>query len=241
MKAFSFFVFLFILLQSCDDPVHITSSKSQILEAGWLFSKEGDKEFYKAEVPGLIHLDLLKNDLIEDPYLNNNEHKLQWIEKENWEYLGKFNIEKSVFQNTHIEMQFDGLDTYANVYINGRHILEADNMFRIWNVEVKDLLKQGENELKITFDSPIEFNKSKVKASSYQLPSGNESSDIETKVSAYTRKASYQFGWDWGPRFVSAGIWRPIKINTWNKARINDAGYSQDIFHPLSFIGAGRW
>ena len=190
------------------------------LNTNWKFSQEGKGEWKKATVPGVIHLDLLNNELIEDPYWENNELKQQWIEEENWVYVNQLFYDPTIYNTDNIELVFEGLDTYATVLLNGDTLLIANNMFRSWTVDVKKKLITGLNEIIVIFTSPILQNKEIVENYPYKLPSGNETSDIETKVSSFTRKAAYHFGWDWGPRFVTSGIWRPVKLKGWNNAKV---------------------
>ena len=195
------------------------------LNKGWRFSQQGKPEKYKATVPGVVHLDLMNNNIINDPYWENNELEQRWIENENWVYETVVELLDTLLEMERIELHFEGLDTYSKVYLNDSLILTSDNMFRSWDVNITEFAKQ-QNRLKIIFESPIKHNKEKVENSDYQLPSGNENDNIETKVSNYTRKAAYHFGWDWGPRFVTCGIWRPIMIRAWNSARITNASTS---------------
>lgn len=177
----------------------------------WKFRKKGDTKWYKASVPGTVHTDLLENKIIPDPFFGDNEKKLQWIENENWEYSTTFRLSDKELKQDNIELQFEGLDTYAKVFLNDSLILSADNMFRIWTVEIKKYLHKEKNKLYILFESPVGKGKEESAKLSYTLP-GDE------KV--FTRKAQYQFGWDWGPRFVTSGIWKDVKISSWNDARI---------------------
>ena len=187
------------------------------LNGAWEFYHEQSKEWYNATVPGVIHTDLLRNKLITDPYWETNEQKLQWIENINWKYRKTFEVTSAQFQDNNIEIEFEGLDTYADVKLNGEKIISSNNMFRTWKADIKSLLKVGTNELEVQFISPINYNKEKQNNYPYSLPSGCETG--ETRVSSFTRKAAYHFGWDWGPRFVTCGIWKPIKIHSWNDAR----------------------
>jgi len=221
MKQF-IILFLSFIITSCTPEKHEPAVVSMNLHSDWMFSKEGSGKWYAAEVPGVIHLDLFYNHLIGDPYWENNEQKQRWIEDENWVYKTTFIADKLLKKYQHIDLNFEGLDTYADVYLNKQKILSANNMFRTWTVEVKDQLIQGKNELEIVFQSPIKYNNQKVENYPYKLPSGNETADIKTKVSSFTRKAAYHFGWDFSPRFVTCGIWRPITLKTWNKSRIVD-------------------
>lgn len=116
-------------------------------------------------------------------------------------------------------MQFEGLDTFAEVFLNNEKILDANNMFRTWKVDVKNNLKVGKNNLKIVFKSAVENGKAKAQKLSYTLPE---------KERIFSRKAQYHFGWDWGPRFVTSGIYRPIKLLFWNNATIENVKYEQE-------------
>ena len=113
----------------------------------------------------------------------------------------------------HLELQFEGLDTYADVYVNDSLLLEATNMFREWRVDIKGLAKPGSNSLKIVFHSPLKEAELPWRMLGYELPGG---------IRVMTRKAGFHYGWDWGPRFVTSGIWRPASLEAWNDARILD-------------------
>ena len=217
MKIFPFLA-LTLLLFSCQKD-HIPNETKE-LDLQWEFRQVGTDNWYPATVPGVVHTDLLNNGLIEDPYWENNEQKLQWIEQENWEYKSILKLAKKQLQNDHLELVFEGLDTYAEIYLNDSLVLKTNNMFRSWTLDIKPYVVSGNNELKVLFISPITYNKEKVANHPYQYPSGCEKVDV--KVSPFTRKAAYHFGWDWGPRFVTCGIWRPIKIHTWNNVQITD-------------------
>jgi len=194
----------------------------------WIFNQVGQNEWLPATVPGTVHTDLIANEKIEDPFYRMNEHDLQWIDKVDWEYKTSFVIDKNLLQKDKIELDFIGLDTYADVFINGKKVLETDNMFREWQADVKKILKVGENELHIIFRSPINEGVIKYDAQGYEIPvSDNDLAFIgkvegRKKVSIYTRKAGYHFGWDWGPRLVTSGIWRPVILNAWDEAKIEN-------------------
>ena len=98
-----------------------------------------------------MHTDLLENEKIEDPFYRLNEHDLQWIDKVDWEYKTTFNVDNEMLQKDVIELDFKGFDTYADVTVNGKKVLSADNMFREWNADVKEILKEGENEIAYCF------------------------------------------------------------------------------------------
>lgn len=222
------------VLSSCSTDEISRIRTVQHLHNGWEFMQEGNDAWHPAQVPGVVHLDLLTNELIGDPFWEDNELNQRWIEEENWVYQNYFQVAEADLLNEHIELHFQGLDTYAKVYLNDKQILTADNMFRSWSSDVKPLLKLGDNHLRLVFESPIKHNLERVKNYPHSLPSGNEPDDIPVKVAAFTRKAAYHFGWDWAPRFVTAGIWRPVKLTSWNEARI------QNVFTSTQSLDSSR-
>lgn len=173
-----------------------------ILSNSWLFRQHGAKEWMKATVPGTVHTDLLANKKIPNPFLERNELEVQWVDTVNWEYQTTFTYQKSEKVKKAF-LRFEGLDTYARVYLNDSLLLTTDNMFRHWEVDCTKVLKKGNNTLSIQFSSAVTRGKEEAKKLSYTLP-GDE------KV--FTRKAGYHYGWDWGPRFVTCGIWQPVKL-----------------------------
>ncbi|PWT79888.1 MAG: hypothetical protein C5B44_06205 [Acidobacteria bacterium] len=189
------------------------------IKTGWQFREAGKDTWYPATVPGCVHTDLLKNKLIEDPFYRDNEKKLQWIGKTDWEYRTTFNVTPEIFGRDNIDLVFEGLDTYADVFLNDARLLSTDNMFRTWRIDCKRLLKLRANTLRIRFRSPINEVLPLIAKINYQLPAGNDQGE---KTSPYTRKAPYQYGWDWGPRFVTSGVWRPVSLEAWNSARVDD-------------------
>ncbi len=184
----------------------------------WTFNKQNEVKKHKATIPGTVHTDLFQNQLIPDPFFGANEKQLQWIENENWEYETKFILTTKELKTENIDLEFEGLDTYASVYLNGELVLEADNMFRKWIISSKSHLKIGTNHLKVVFHSAVQKGKEEASKLSYILPE---------KERVFIRKAQYQFGWDWGPRFVTAGIWKKVQLKFWNSAKIENIKYSQ--------------
>ena len=202
---------------------HMTATAQQIdlSRLPWQFKNATDKEWLPATVPGTVHTDLLANKKIPDPNYRNNEKDLQWIDKADWEYRTQFNASKSLMNNDRVELIFNGLDTYADVWLNGEMILQADNMFRSWKLEVKTLLKSNNNELRIYFHSPINKVMAAYDNLGYTVPVSNNDQS-EKRVSVFTRKAGFHYGWDWGPRFVTSGIWRTVTLSGWSNAVIED-------------------
>ncbi len=192
------------------------------LVSDWEFRQRGGNsaEWHAAQVPGCVHLDLRRNKLIPDPFYRDNEAGLQWIENADWEYRSTIQAGAGLLKRSHIEMVFEGLDTYSEVSINGKLVLTADNMFREWRVDVKPYLKAGANSLTIFFPSPI-------KAAAKVAATDKWREKTKTEEKTYIRKAAYEYGWDWGPRFVTSGIWRPVRIEAWDDARFSDVHIRQ--------------
>src|SRR5436309_8294397 len=206
--------------QSQTRPKPAQLSKIRIpLLTGWQFRQAGKDTWYPASVPGCVHTELLNNKLIEDAFYRDNEKKLQWIGKTDWEYETTFNVTREMLQQTNLELVFEGLDTYADVFFNNKALISTDNMFRTWRADAKRLAKPGPNILRIRFRSPINEVLPIMAKMDYELPAGNDQGE---KTSPHTRKAPYQYGWDWGPRFVTSGIWRPVFLEAWDKARVAD-------------------
>ena len=188
------------------------------LNKDWKFREKGKEDWHSAKVPGCVHTDLMDNRLIGDPFYRDNETKLQWIGKTDWEYKKEFSIDGKTLSYKNIELVFKGLDTYAKVFLNGKLIIDANNMFREWRINCEELLKEGPNELLINFQPPESKISSIKKKFIYELPSANDTSH----TSSYIRKAPYHFGWDWGPRFITCGIWQDVQLELWNAVKISD-------------------
>jgi len=196
------------------------------LDTGWQFSQSSLNEWLPANVPGTVHTDLISNKKIGDPFYRMVERDIQWIDKVGWDYKTRFNAEAVWLKSDRVELVFDGLDTYATVFLNGKQILKADNMFLAWRVDVRKLLKEKENELLVHFASPIIEGLKKQEEFGLRLPAVNDQSETgqtgPNQVSIFTRKAGYHYGWDWGPRLVPSGIWRQVRIEAWSQVRIVD-------------------
>lgn len=182
------------------------------LHNNWEFKKVTDSNWNPATVPGNVHSDLLENNLIENPFIGDNEHNLQWISETDWEYKTTFSIDEKTLLKKHIVLNFEGLDTYASVFLNDSLILKTNNAFREFQVDVKPLLKP-ENTLRILFEKTTTYEEQAKAKLGYTLPEGNR---------IFTRKAQFQYGWDWGPKLNTSGIWRPVKLVAWNDYKIED-------------------
>lgn len=195
------------------------------LDSGWRFRRAGTEQWYPAVVPGVVHTDLLRNGLIDDPYRSTNESRLQWIENEEWEYETVFVPTSGQLSAGALVLDFLGLDTYAEVYLNDSLVLEADDMFAEWRVPVKGIVKEGDNRLRVKFLSAYQEG-CRIAKNYPKLPADNDKGP-EYKTSVFTRKAQYHYGWDWGPRFVTAGIWKPVYLEAYDYSVLDNIRYSQ--------------
>lgn len=207
------------------------------LQNGWEFREYGRGDVYlAATVPGTVHTDLMRHQIIPDPYYRTNEREVQWVDKTDWEYRLIFPVEEAWLSKSNAELTFLGLDTYADVYLNDSLIITADNFFVPWSASVKSHLKAGSNTLRLRFRSAIQIGLQKLAAHGFPLPASNdqaENGDLgDKRVSIFTRKPGYHYGWDWGPRLVSIGIWRPVELRFWDNARINNVFIHQNAITP---------
>jgi beta-mannosidase len=233
---FGFLLFCFVAL-----PLQAAEPSSRNLHSNWQFraiantDRADVKQWHPAQVPGAVQTDLLRAALIPDPFDRDNEFHLQWIGLADWEYQTTFQIDNAALAHDHIDLVFEGLDTFADVYLNDRPILHADNMFRRWRIPAKALLKVGPNMLRIVFHSAIEKILPHVKTLPYVLPSvstNNSGNEENIATAPYTRKAPYNYGWDWGPRFMTEGIWQPVRLETWDVLRIDNFHIHQQSITP---------
>jgi beta-mannosidase len=188
-------------------------------------------QWHAAQIPGVVQTDLLENHLIPQPFERDNETRLQWIGESDWEYQTAFAMDAAGLAREHADLVFDGLDTFADVYLNEHLIAQTDNMFRRYRISAKKFLQPGSNTLRIVFHSPITKMLPYVKSLPYVLPAistTNGGNEENLATSPYTRKAPYNYGWDWGPRFVTEGIWRAVRLESWDAVRVENFHIHQE-------------
>jgi beta-mannosidase len=182
------------------------------LGGAWRVSQKGKDDWIPATVPGCVHTDLLAAGKIPDPFYRDNEKQVQWITEADWIYERSFDVPEVVLKNDFVLLRCEGLDTVATIEINGIEVGCADNMFRVWEFDVKSALRAGNNQIRITFGSPLTYIKQREDSASNHWVRGR----------AWIRKEPCSFDWDWGPDLASCGIWRAIALETFNQARIAD-------------------
>ncbi len=194
----------------------------QSLAGAWEFRQTNAEEWLPASVPGGVHTDLLALGRIPDPFVGDNEKHVQWVAKTDWEYRYQFAAVPELLRQPHIWLVCDGLDTLAIVSLNGHELGCGVNMFRQYRWDVKPLLKAGENDLRVAFDSPVRFVAAQqairnMPGVSQAIPGG-----------PYLRKAPCQFGWDWGPQLPPIGVWKDIRLEGYHEARLDEVHLRQD-------------
>ncbi|MBN2205910.1 MAG: glycoside hydrolase family 2 protein [Candidatus Aminicenantes bacterium] len=188
------------------------------LDGAWEFKNVKESVWRPAVVPGCVHTDLLAAGLIPDPFVGDNELRVQWVDKEDWEYRKAFDAPPALLARERVELVAEGLDTYARLFLNGRSLAETNNQFRTWRFDVKPFLVAASNELRIVFDSSVRRENELKARLPYRLPG----------EAPHSRKSPYHFGWDWGPRLTTSGVWRPIRLEAWDRARIEDIQILQE-------------
>jgi beta-mannosidase len=207
---------LFTLVRAATLPV----PRRLNLDGDWLFSQAGKNDWMTATVPGGAYTDLLAVGKIPDPFYRDNEKSVQWVGDNDWIYKRTFDVPADVLQNDRVLLRCEGLDTLATIKVNGAAAGSADNMFRLWEFDVKPLLRVGENSIEIFFRSPAAY--MKERDDSTQLP------EKFVQGRAWVRKEPCSYGWDWGPVLPTCGIWKTISLETFNQARIADVLIKQN-------------
>ncbi len=213
--------------------------QQQSLNGAWEFRQAGTSEWLPAEVPGGVHTDLIAAGRIPDPFIADNEVRVQWVAKSDWEYRKSFSVSEELLEQDRVYLVCDGLDTLASLTLNGEPLGKTANMFRQYRWEVKGRLRAGENELAIAFESPVEY----VSVRQAERPMLNPTHSIPG--GPYIRKAPCQFGWDWGPRLPPIGIWKDIYLEGSSLGRIEDVHLRQEHENEVVVIKAAltaeRW
>ncbi|MBE0697291.1 MAG: glycoside hydrolase family 2 protein, partial [Anaerolineaceae bacterium] len=196
--------------------------QSQTLNGNWLLHQCGTQDWFQATVPGGVHTDLLAAGRIPDPFFGVNEEAVQWVAEKDWEYRRYFYPTAQILAQPLIFLVCKGLDTLADVRLNGTILGLAANMFHTWQWEIKSLLKEGENRLDILFHSPVSFARQRQRINRM---TGDENMSISG--GQHLRKTPSHFGWDWGPRLPCIGIWKDILLEGRSEARLEDIRIEQ--------------
>lgn len=191
----------------------------QSLSGNWQMREVTTNEWLPAIVPGGNFTDLMNAGKIPDPFDRENEKQVQWVADRDWEYTREFEVSSDLLTEERVELICYGLDTLAEVTLNGQLLGKTDNMFRTYTWEVKSALQVGRNTLSIIFRSPVAYIDKRQKER--KLPTAMNGG------MAHLRKVQSHFGWDWGPRLPISGIWREIELRGHATARLEDVHLRQ--------------
>ena len=185
----------------------------QSLNQGWTLTGDTLSIKMQVDVPSVVQQSLYENGVIPHPYLGTVENQLLWISDHVWDYALRFDVDEGLLEKEVIELVFEGLDTYADISLNGYELISTDNQFREWKVDVKHYLKEKDNLLEVHFTG---YDSVMTDLYDQVLP-------VLPEKYAVSRKAPYQHGWDWAPKYKNVGIWKPVKLMGWNEVRLEDA------------------
>lgn len=172
-----------------------------------------------AAVPGTVHTDLLSAGLIPDPYVRDQERQQEWVGRTDWVYRRTFRLTRDFLNADRIELICEGLDTLASIEINGARIAQTRNAFRTHTFQLASLLKAGENEIAVRFSAPVSTALD-LQSDRFYWHTGIDQERLSGVN--HLRKSQCNFGWDWGPRCATAGIWRSIQLRSYNVAALDD-------------------
>jgi beta-mannosidase len=166
-------------------------------------------EWIEARVPGSVHTDLVAAGVIADPFARRFELGCQWVDDERWTYKKSFEFTPDAERPRRL-IRFDGLDTVAGIFLDGEKIAEHDNMFVPLELDVTERLAAGKHELSVELEPAVAVGRDR--RARYLASEGLRENVVRFDERAFVRKAQYMYGWDWGPRLVSAGIWQPVTL-----------------------------
>ncbi len=204
----------------------------QPLDGSWQLREIGTDDWLAAQVPGGVHTDLMAAGRIADPFVGDEELRVQWVAERDWEYRRDFALDAALAESERVELVFDGLDTLAEIRLNGELLGSADNMFIVWRWDVTRHLRPGRNELAVVFRSAVRRGA--------ELDSVRHLDTVEGQLpgAPYLRKAPCHFGWDWGPKLPNVGFWQGVRLVGWSGARLGEVRMSQSLQGSRARIAA---
>jgi beta-mannosidase len=192
---------------------------------GWAYAGVPADMAIPAQVPGDVHLDLLRAGRIEDPLFGKNSLDCRWIEARDWWYCRTFTVDESLLEEPgNVELHAAGLDLTAEIWLNGQHVGGHNNQFVPATFDVTSVVRPGENLLVVRLDVGLQAAPSDRRR--YVHISSLPASGLPRM---WMRKAQFCFGWDWAPRLLTCGIWRPITLRFQEQVAIRDVAIVSDL------------
>jgi beta-mannosidase len=185
------------------------------LDGKWQLINKEKSINISAPVPGSVYEALIEKNIIEDPFYGEREHEMAWIYNSDWKYETTFDVSSQFLKHSRILMRFNGVDTISEIYLNDEFIGSTENMFLVYEFDVRSKLKSGKNTLKILIKSPTLYALNQRKINKTKLTTYRA-----LKGMPYLRKPQFSFGWDWGPRLPDIGIWQSVELIGYDTLRI---------------------
>lgn len=195
--------------------------KTKSLNGEWIMEQQNG-ERTKGQIPGSVYSFLLDAGKMENPHVGENELSALALMEEDYSFETTFDTGEEILAQEHQAIVFDGIDTLAEVSLNGTVLGRADNFFRRWEWDVTGLLQESGNVLRVDLDSPLCYIREKDAEQHFG------GSRHAMKGFPQIRKPHCMFGWDWGPRLPDAGIWKDVTLIGFGKARLEDVSIEQD-------------
>ena len=204
------------------------------LSSGWEFAEAGSGAWLPAVVPGCVQLDLMREGLLPDPFYRMNEYEAQALEDKDWVYRTEFHVSEEDLDGDALMLVFEGIDTYADVTLNDVYLGSTENMFVAHAFDVSEHARAGRNTLRVDLYSGVSNIRTLRQNSPLSLISSTE------PARPYIRKAQYAYGWDWGPRLVQVGLWRPVRLEVVRQARlVNPYAYTRSVENGVASLWVG--
>lgn len=187
------------------------------LEGKWRLRNSNGSVTLPAQIPGCVHSALQLQGIIQDPYFRFNDESYRWIALEDWTYSTTFTVPATLRAKQKVLLIFESVDTVASISLNGITVGKTDNMFRRYDFSVKDLLREDENQLEVSFLSSVVYASERRKAHPYRVPPECPPDVQKGECHAnFIRKEQSSFSWDWGPSFPTMGLWRGVRLEAFD-------------------------
>lgn len=188
---------------------------------------EYDGKIIPAQVPGDITIDLYKAGIVKNPYFGDNQKENDWIPRRDFTYVTTIEADEALLKNESVELVFNGIDVYSDIYLNGKLLGSTDNMFLQFRYDIKEHLQLGKNDLRVEMHSTLN------KMDTFDT-TGYFSIFNEARI--FVRKAQCHFGWDWAPKICAYGIWQDVVLEYGSKCKIEDVYTIADAEGNITFL-----
>ncbi len=205
MKIFLQTCFYFIIIFFIKINILQATNFTLPLDANWKLRNAKQTSWMEVNMPSCVQNELIKRKIIPNPFWENEEKKCEWIEKETWEYVCNFDLVPSMMSHKNIMLILEGIDTYGKIKLNGRDLGYANNMHRTWSYNIKNIVQQNGNVLSIELEGAQKIADEIASSTTIAMPADSR---------VYSRKAAYQWGWDFAPRILTMGIYKPVYLKS---------------------------